>query len=165
MISEREVNRLFRQEFRDLMPNVIWEHDNGVYEVFGHYTIVPEKHGFRVFCSATDVGLFSHTRTALSWCIADKNRAYNTARELLTVDNKLSALTADINTRAAIGDRARDPALREMILTKLESKIIQKKQLELQLTKCVNWAKYSQQRGFENETARTGRGQPNKTSR
>lgn len=165
MITDREVERLFRQEFKDLMPNVIWQNDNGVYEVFDRYTIVPEQHGFRVFCSATDVGVFSHTRTALSWCIADKNRAYNTARELLTVDNKLSALKSDIAIRAAIGDRARDPALRETILTKLESKIIHKKQLENQLTKCVNWAKYCQQRGFDNETARTGRGQPNKTSR
>ena len=83
----------------------------------------------------------------------------------MTVDNKLASLTADITTRAAIGDRSRDPVLREMVLTKLESKIIHKKLLENQLTKCVNWAKYCQQRGFEDETARTGRGQSNKTSR
>ena len=165
MIREQDVERILRQEFRDLMPNVIWQNDNGVYEVFDRYTIIPEQHGFRVFCRATDVGVFSHTRTALSWCIADKNCAYNTAREILTVDSKLSALKSDIAIRAAIGDRARDPALRETILTKLESKIIHKKQLENQLTKCVNWAKYCQQRGFDNETARTGRGQPNKTSR
>jgi hypothetical protein len=165
MISDREVERMFRQEFRELMPNVIWQNDDGVYEVFDRYRIHPESRGFRVFCSATDVGVFSSTRTALSWCIADKNCAYNTAREILTVDNKLSALTADIATRAGIGDRSRDPTLREMVLTKLESKIIHKKHLENQLTKCVNWAKYCQQRGFEDETARTGRGQPNKTSR
>jgi hypothetical protein len=165
MISEREVERAFRQEFRDLMPNVIWQNDDGVYEVFGRYRIQPESRGFRVFCSATDVGVFATTRTALSWCIADKNQAYNTARELLETDHKLAALTADIATRAGIGDRSRDPGLREIILTKLESKIIHKKHLENQLTKCVNWAKYCQQRGFEDETARTGRGQPNKTSR
>ena len=165
MTSEREVERVFRQEFRDLMPNVIWQNDDGVYEVFGRYRIQPESQGFRVFCSATDVGVFATTRTALSWCIADKNQAYNTARELLETDHKLAALTADIATRAAIGDRSRDPALRETILTKLESKIIHKKHLENQLTKYVSWAKYCQQRGFEDETARTGRGHPNKTSR
>ena len=165
MINEREVERAFRQEFRDLMPHVIWQSDDGVYQVFGRYRIQVESAGFRVFCSATDVGVFATTRTALSWCIADKNQAYNTARELLETDNKLSALTSDIATRAAIGDRSRDPALREIILTKLESKIIHKKTLENQLTKYVGWAKYCQQRGFEDETARTGRGQPNKTSR
>jgi hypothetical protein len=128
-------------------------------------TYIQNSRGFRVFCHATDVGIFSTTRSALSWCIADKHHAYNTARELLNTDNKLSALTADIATRAAVGDRSRDPALKETILTKLESKIIQKKLLENQLTKCVNWAKYVQQRGFENETARTGSGQSYKTSR
>ena len=165
MTSEREVERAFRQEFRDLMPHVIWQSDDGVYQVFGRYRIQRESLGFRVFCSATDVGVFATTRTALSWCIADKNCAYNTAQELLTVDNKLAALTADIETRAAIGDRSRDPALRELIMTKLASKIIHKKMLENQLSKCINWAKYVQQRGFEDETQRIGRGQPNKASR
>ena len=149
MTSNQEFKQLFHQEFRDIMPNTIWQNDDGEYEVFGHYRIQPTRPGYRVMCSATDVGVFSSTRTALSWCIADKHKAYNTARELLLTDNKLTALTQDITVRAKIGDRSQNPVLRETILTKLESKIIQKKQLENQLTKCVNWAKYIQQRGFE----------------
>ena len=165
MKSDQEFDRLFRQEFKDITPNLIWKTDSGEYEAFGRYRIVPQRPGYRVFCSATEVGTFHSTKTAISWCIADKHSAYNTARELLTVDNKLNALTQDINARAAIGDRSKNPELRETILTKLESKIIHKKQLENQLTKCVDWAKYMQLRGFDNETARTGRSQPNKTSR
>lgn len=165
MIREQDVERMFRQEFRYLMPNVIWQNDDGTYQVFDRYSIHPKKHGFTVFCSATEVGTFSSSKSALSWCIADKHKSYNTARELLETDRKLAWVTQDIATRAAIGDRSRDPALRETILTKLESKIIKKKLLENQLTKCVNWAKYVQQRGFEDETQRTGRSQPNKTSR
>jgi hypothetical protein len=165
MKPDQELERMFRQEFKDAVANLIWQNDSGEYEVFGKYRIIPQRPGYRVFCSATEVGTFYSTKTALSWCIADKHNAYNTARELLTVDNKLTALTQDINARAAIGDRCKSPELRETILTKLESKIIHKKQLENQLTKCVDWAKYMQIRGFDNETARTGRSQPNKTSR
>jgi hypothetical protein len=165
MKQDQEFERLFRQEFREVMPNTIWQLDDGSYQVFGHYRIHPERPGYRVFCSATEIGVFSSTRTALSWCIADKNKSYNTARELLTLDTKLTALTHDINARAAVGDRSKNPALRETILTKLETKIIRKKLLENQLTKCVNWAKYCQQRGFDNETQRIGRSQPNKPSR
>jgi hypothetical protein len=165
MKPDQELERMFRQEFKDAVANLIWQNDSGEYEAFGKYRIIPQRPGYRVFCSATEVGTFYSTKTALSWCIADKHNAYNTARELLTVDNKLTALTQDINTRAAIGDRCKSPELRETILTKLESKIIHKKQLENQLTKCVDWAKYMQLRGFDNETARTGRSQPNKTSR
>ena len=164
MKSDQEFERMFRQEFKSIAPNLIWQSEDG-YEVFEHYKIQPKSRGYQVFCGITDVGVFSSTRTALSWCIADKNRDYNTSREILRTDNKLTALKNDIHTRAAIGDRSRDPDLREIILTKLESKIIQKKVLENQLTKYVNWAKYIQQRGFNNETARTGRSQPNTTSR
>ena len=66
--------------------------------------------------------------------------------------------------RAAIGDHSTRAQFREDIEIKREGKIILKKQLELQLAKCVNQAKYYQQRGLDNETARTGR-KPNKTSR
>jgi hypothetical protein len=165
MIDTEKATRLFRREIQDISPNTIWKNINGVYQVFGHYQIFPETDGFRVFCHATEVGVFATTRTALSWCIADKYRAYNTARELLTLDNKLTNLKNDIAVRAAVGDRSRDANLRETILVKLENKIVQKKQLENELTKYVNWAKYYQQRGFNNETARTGSGQHIKTYR
>jgi len=147
------------------MPNLIWKNESGEYEVFGKYRIVPLRPGYRVVCNDSDVGVFSSTRTALSWCIADKNYAYNTARELLRTDAKWSMLANDITVRAAIGDRSKNPEQRETILTKLESKIIHKKVLENQLNNYVKWAKYCQQRGFENETARTGRGQSNKANR
>ena len=156
MIDTEKVTRLFQREIQNLSPNTIWQNNNGVYQVFGHYQIFTENNGFKVFCHSTEVGVFATTRTALSWCIADKYRAYNTARELLTLDNKLTALTNDITVRTAVGDRSRDAGLRETIMVKLENKIMQKKQLENELTKYVNWAKYYQQRGFNNETARTG---------
>jgi hypothetical protein len=165
MIQEKEIERLFRQEFRDLMPNTIWQNDDGVYEVFGHYRIIPKSDGFQVLCSATDVGIFGTTRSALSWCIADKNQAYNLARELKELDNKLTALNNDIAVRTAIAERSRRWEFRDPVGIKLETKIIRKKQVENQLAKCISWAKYSQQRGFNNEAQRIGRGQPNKTSR
>jgi hypothetical protein len=165
MISERDFMRMFHQEFRDIMPNVIWQNNDGEYEVFGHYKIVPEKNGFRVFCSATDEGIFATTRSALGWCIADKNRAYNLARELKELDNKLTALNNDIAVRTAIAERSHRWDFRDPVAVKLETKIIRRKQVENRLAKCIDWAKYTQQRGFTNETQRIGRGQPNKTSR
>jgi hypothetical protein len=165
MISEREIERMFRREFQDFLPNIIWQNDNGIYEVFDRYRIVPEKGEYRVFCSATDIGLFGTTRTALSWCIADKNRAYNLARELQELDRKLATLGNDVAVRSAIAERSHRWEFRDPVGTKLETKIIRKKQVENRLAKCINWAKYTQQRGFTNETQRIGRGQPNKTSR
>jgi hypothetical protein len=162
----QEFDRMFRQEFPDVAANLlIFKDEDNSYRVFDRYRIVPEKPGYRVFCSASDVGLFSSTKSALGWCIADKHKAFNLARDILVLDSKLTSLTSDINVRANIADASNQPLFRETIETKLESKIIRKKKVESELTKCINWAKYIQQRGFNNETVRTGRNSAIKASR
>lgn len=163
--NTQELNKLIRKEFPDLVSNLIWQNDRGEYEVFDRYLITPENHGYRVHCSASNIGIFSSAKTALSWCIADKYTYYNLAREILILDNKLNALVSDISTRANLADRSKQPLFREIIETKLETKIIHKKLVEQELAKCVDYAKYCQQRGFNNETVRTGRTQAIKASR
>jgi hypothetical protein len=160
-----DLESAIRAEIRDIMPNVILEMDDGNYELFGKYRLIAQKPRFLVMCWATEVGVFSNTRTAVSWCVADKFKHYNLAKDILLLDNKLEHLNIDIKTRATLADRCDRPEFREIVGTKLETKLIRKKQVENQLTNCVNLAKYLQQKGFNNETARTGRGQSNKASR
>ena len=62
MKSDQEFDRMFRQEFKDITPNLIWQNDSGEYEVFGKYRIVPMRPGYRVFCAATEVGIFNSTK-------------------------------------------------------------------------------------------------------
>ena len=165
MKIDKEISREILKEFPTLEHNSIWKNSDGDYTVFGKYSIVKENTGYRVHCSLTDVGVFYSTKSALSWCIADKFKQYNVARDLMQLDSNLHHLTVDISTRAAIGDSTKNTEQREIILTKLENKILKKKEIENRLAKCVNWAKYYQQRGFDNETARIGRTAANKTSR
>jgi hypothetical protein len=164
-MKDQELEAWVRSELRTVMPNFIWCNDAGEYELFGKYRIVSNRPGYTVYCHANPVGDFSSTRTAVSWCVADKYRNYNLARDILNTDNRLSAMLNDIFVRMSIASRSKRPDFRESIDTKLETKIIQKKELEKQLIKCVNLAKYLQQRGFENETARSSRTTANKTSR
>ena len=161
----QEFDRMMRQEFPEIVSNLIFKDNDGSYKVFDRYRIVKEIPGYRVFCGASDIGRFSTTKTALSWCIADKHQAYNLARDILELDVKLNSLTSDINARANLADRSKNALFRETIETKLETKIIRKKQVEEQLSKCINWAKYKQQKGFNNETVRTGRNQAIQRSR
>jgi len=165
MKIDKEISREILKEFPTLEHNSIWKNSAGNYTVFGRYSIVKESLGYRVHCALTDVGVFYSSKSALSWCIADKFKQYNVARDLMQLDNSLHHLTVDIGTRAGIGDRTKDADQREIILTKLENKILKKKEIENRLVKCVNWAKYYQQRGFDNETARIGRTAAIKTSR
>ena len=89
MNIDKEFERAFRAEFKEILPNTIFQNENGSYSVFGKYRIEPARPGYRVYCYATEVGTFNTTKTALSWCIADKFQAYNTARDILELDIKL----------------------------------------------------------------------------
>jgi hypothetical protein len=165
MNVDKEFERALRDELKDVLPNTIFQNENGSYSVFGKYRIEPAHPGYLVYCAATEVGTFTQTKSALSWCIADKFQAYNTARDILELDIKLGTMTRDIAVRTAIAEHSNKWEFSDIIGTKLETKIIRKKKVENELTKCINWAKYIQQRGFNNETVRTGRNPSNKTSR
>jgi len=164
-MKDQELERLVRIELKTLMSNLIWRNDHGDYELFGKYRIVSNRPGYTVFCSATEVGNFSSTKAAVSWCVADKYQNFNLARDILNTDQRLVAVTDDIFVRMGVANRSKKYDFKESIDTKLENKIIRKKQLEKQLVKYINLAKYLQQRGFENETARFSRNTKNQTSR
>lgn len=160
-----ELKKLLLKELHHAAANSIFRNEKGELTVFVNYTILPEGKTCRVFSGATDVGLFSTTKTALCWCIADKFKDFNTAREIQELDTKIFWLSNDIGTRAMVADRSKVPQFRETVFTKLESKIIQKKTLENQLENRIKWTKYLQQRGFNNETERSGPKGNTKTNR
>ena len=164
-MKDQELEAWVRSELRTVMPNFIWRNDSGDYELFGKYRIVSNRPGYTVYCLANVIGEFSSTRTAVSWCVADKYRNYNLARDILRTDDRLSAVANDLFVRMGVAGRSKRPEFRESIDTKLETKIIRKKELEKQLAKYVNSAKYLQQKGFDNETARSGRATKNQTNR
>ena len=164
-MKEQQLEAWVRAELKTVLPNMIWRNESGEYELFGRYRISKEPLGYRVFCSATDVGLFSGTKSAVSWCIADKYCDYNLARHILHTDIRLEAVNNDIYARVGAANRSKKFEFKENIYIKLEPKIIRKKELEKQLTKYINLAKYLQQRGFDNEIARSGRATKNQTNR
>jgi hypothetical protein len=164
-MKDQELEAWVSKELRTVMPNIIWRNDHGDYELFGKYRIVSNRPGYTVYCAADAAGEFSSTRSAVSWCVADKYQNYNLARDILHTDNRLTYAANDIFVRMGVASRSKSPEFRESIDTKLETKVIRRKELENQLTKYINLAKYLQQKGFDNETARSGRPAKNQTSR
>ena len=150
MIKDKILEKIFSDEYYG-SANIIWQNDDGIYEVFHQYQIVPENYGYRVFSFTTEIGVFSNKKTALSWCIADKYKKYNLAIEIMNLDNKLSFLTSDIQLRSSIAKKSKNIKLQNIVDAKLVNKIINKNQIEHRLTKCINWTKYYQQKGFKNE--------------
>lgn len=165
MIKDQEFERWIHQEFQQMLPMLVWRNEDGDYEAFGKYHIIPQNPGYRVFIDQDEQGFFNSTRTAIAWCVADKYKKYNLSRDLLLFDNMLANIKNDIFVRAGVANKTKDPVIKESIETKLEPKFLHKRELEQQLTKCVNWAKYLQQKGFENEASRPGSATTIKTNR
>ena len=45
MIKEQEAERWVNAEFQSILPALIWQNEQGEYEAFGHYRIVPQNPG------------------------------------------------------------------------------------------------------------------------
>ena len=124
---------------------------------FGCYKIIPKDDTFHVFRWVTPMGVFSSSRLALSWCIADKYQKHTLANDIMRFSQQQNLLTSDLRARSALAKSIQHPRWRENVELKIEHKKQRLQIIEFQLDKCVNLAKYWQLRGFNNETARTGR--------
>ena len=163
MTPSQKLSALAEQELPKLLDRVIIA-DEKKYRVFGAYTMNQTTQGYSVAHNERSVGTFTSTRSAVAWCIADKNRQYRLANDIQHLDFTLLRLRNDIEVRSGLAKNGRG-SFWETVSTKAAIRREQSQQIENELAKCINSAKYWQLRGSNNETARTGRNTPYKTNR
>jgi hypothetical protein len=154
MKTSDKLAQLAERELPALLDRVIINDGNG-YRVFGKYTIKKNPQGYIVEVNTGWDGIFGTVRSALAWCIADKNNQLNLAREIYQLDLTATRLRNDIQGRLGIARQTSGRFL-ETVETKVSRRQEQSQAVENELSKCINSTKYWQLRGFINETARTG---------
>jgi hypothetical protein len=137
-----------------LIENSIIEDGQGGYLVFSRYHIEPKFGVVEVRDWNGPIHDFANKRVAMSWCVADRVNNINLANQILSLDKKKQHLSADIECRKKIRDGTNTSEFEEIVNTKLEPKIHLYRAVSRELEKCINWAKYIQIKGFDNETAR-----------
>lgn len=157
MNQESKIEQWAERELRKAMDKVILPDDEGGYLVFGKYHIYPEGRGVQVRTLGNEIHCFMNKRNAMSWCILDYKGQYTLANRLIALDIRKNTLGSDIHIRRNIGERGKTPDFREIINTKLSTKLQTFNAVNQELDKCINYAKYLQTKGFANETARTSR--------
>ena len=152
-------------ESLDLVKNnLIWQ-ENNRYHVFGRYEMTITERGCEMVSDRHDTHIFSSSRSALAWCIADKYQRLDVAQEIRALDQRKQMVEADIRVRSHLAQRQADAQRRESTMLKVQHRCQQLEQIKDRLDKCIGLAKYWQIRGFNNETARTGRSAPQRTNR
>jgi hypothetical protein len=137
---------------------------DGKYQLFERYEVIPKKYSAEVKRFGNDMGSFSSTRSAVSWCIADKYNQLVLADDIQRLDQQRARIRTDVDAQEQILKKIRDKNHREILRLKLDTKKIILKDTEGRLDKCIGVAKYWQIRGFNNEIERTRRPAPNRTS-
>lgn len=165
MNQDSKLEQFVEKEFRRHMDHMILEDsDSGRYIVFGRYFLVKEQDNCVVSTRGQQTLLFSNTRNALAWCIADHHQRLNLATQISNLDRKQTALRSDIYCRRGMAEQSRTMLFYETVNTKLQPKLDQLSAVSAELEKCVKSAKYLQIRGFTNETARISGTKPKSTN-
>jgi hypothetical protein len=158
-----DLRRIVGADLFGLEKNIIFPDGTG-HSVFGTYFIQKEQNTFVVYKQQQVKDSFSSTKTALSWCIADKYNQHALRDKIASLDLLQTRVANDVQTRSDSARRQATPELREIATVKVNSRKDKLQHINNELDKCTNLAKYWQIRGFNNEIARTRRPAPNRTN-
>ena len=147
--------RLFAKIAREklLTDNVILRTTQGFF-AFGKYTVTETAVNFQIYRGATLAATMSNSRTALSWCIADKLKKYSLAQEISTFDTEVNWRNNEIVCYSRVMYNSTDMVRRSIARDRISESRARLKYAKYHLDKCINLAKYWQQKGFNDETAR-----------
>lgn len=151
--AEQVLERIAREHL--MGSNAIVFMDNEI-TAFGRYTIKRNKTGYQVYRHKQLAAEPHSSRVAISWCVADKYNQTRLAKELINLETELERRENEINHFKSFLKRTKDQQKKLVIMDRLQESIMRSRQVKDQLNKCINSAKYWQQKGFENETVRTG---------
>ena len=158
--AEKVLEKIAREHL--VGDNAILFMDNEIM-AFGRYTIKRNKQGYQIYRYEQLAAEPRSSRVAISWCIADKYNQYVVAKELVNLESELNRRETEIRHYRAFLDRTKDSQKKLVVMDRLSESILRSRQVKDQLNKCINLAKYWQQKGFENETARFGLKKPSAT--
>ena len=147
---------ILKPEWAVAEKNAIVQNTNG-YSVFGRFDLRHEEHGVTIWVNQDQVQWFSSSKSAVSWCVAEKYSKFDLSRKITLADADTVRLSNDVAITQQLLPTIHDRDRRTVVRHKLEHKQTQLKQAQERLTKCVNLAKYFQIRGFNDELARTRR--------
>jgi hypothetical protein len=136
-------------------PNAIMRVDESIL-AFGRYTIVKTTEGYQINRGITPTIKSCTGRVALSWCIADKYGKNQLAQELISLDTDIFRLQQDINVYKYHLNKTKEIERQYVLSDRLTESLARLKYKKDLLDKCLNSAKYWQEKGFNDETARFG---------
>lgn len=152
--ASRLLNKI-ADELLNSNPNAIFRNGDSIM-AFADYEIVKESPTeYSIYKDNCFMTSCSTCRIALSYCILDKNHYKQDAKNLVALEDKIiNRQNEMMHYRHVASSSKVDQFRRDVVITRLDSAKVEYQNLQEQLTKSINVAKYCQQKGFNDETIR-----------
>jgi hypothetical protein len=137
-------------KIRDLL---IIREDDGSYNLFGTYKVIPSSTGFAVTVDNEPVNYsFSSLKTAVTWCVFDKNKKYKEVKRLIELDLALGGIDVAIAQHKRLLTKSNDLIDKQIFMAKLVEEKRKKQELSQEIQAYITTSKYMQSKKFaENE--------------
>lgn len=126
------------------------------FQAFGCYTVYLKNNLHHIYKNRVLVETVCSRKSALCWCIADKYKIKALSASIKNLDQDLDRKNSEIAHYKNVLQADVPTERKSVIADRLLESVLKAKHIHNQLNKCVNRAKYWQQKGFNNETARLG---------
>lgn len=153
--SYKKLRNIALHSLQSLSSNIIVKVKDD-FVVFNRYKISPTQDGYySLYRNDTLVHEFTNSRNALAFCILENRARIEEARQLVSQDKRIQRLEVDIDRQSRIIETTKDADRRELMAMRLTQNVAERGQVKIMLQSTIELAKYYQQKGFDNETART----------
>jgi len=145
-----KLDKLFSEELQDV---VIFRTQDGIYDLYGNYTIVKQydkTYLVTLKYSFTQLSFYS-IKNAVAWCINDKRNKILCAKRILELDNKLQSIDSAIDLHKHLLRKSKDDDGRLIYYSKLSDEKVKKYEIVKELTEYINESNNWQQKRFDHQ--------------
>jgi hypothetical protein len=136
---------------------LIVRENDGSYFLFGKYKIVVDNQGNHNLIDPYDniiIHNFSNLKTAVTYCVFDKNKQNKLLPRIIELDSLLGGLEVMIAQHEKLAKKTLDNEIKSIYLAKLYEEKLKKREMTKEINNYIQISKYWQTKKYEENKAR-----------
>lgn len=152
MIDDRTLGKLekviSKSYIKDLEDIIVYQNEDGSYELFNKYRIVKTTDEYSVYISANNPLTFYSLKNAVAWCTYDRRNRVLDSDRIHYLDTGLVRVDAMIEQHQKLAKKAKISDTKLIYLAKLTEEKLQRKQMLSEINSYVYQSKLWQTQRF-----------------
>lgn len=143
---EKFFNKEYYSKYKDIL---IFQNDNGSYELFDKYNIAKTENGFIITSKYfSDDKLFFNLKNAVTWCVFDNKNKFHQTKRIEYLDKMLAGVEVNILVHKNLINKSTDIDYKLIYASKLSQEQVRKKEMLEEMDYFIKQSKNWQTRKF-----------------